>query len=83
MVDLTQRHDKFITDLAAQCTWLNKAQMMGIGWFARTYETWLSGYKSKMILVAMATRYAEHQIAFVNSSPLILGSGARLCRVSR
>jgi len=54
MVDAAYRNGELVADLAAQCTRLGEAQMVGIGGRATAYHARLGGYEFAMIFVAQA-----------------------------
>ena len=43
MMDTAERHGEFIARLAAERARLQVAQMMRVGWFSTTDQTWLLG----------------------------------------
>ena len=57
MVSAAERDSEFIAHLAAQCRWLGKAQMVGIGWAPATDETRLLSDRFDMLPVADPTRH--------------------------
>jgi hypothetical protein len=64
----TQRDRELITDFAAECGALRRAQVMGIRGAPPTNKAWLLGNRFDMLPIANSTRRWEGQDAFVNNS---------------
>jgi hypothetical protein len=69
----TQRDRELITDSAAECGALRRAQMVGISRAPAANKAWLLGNRFDVLPIANPTRHWERQDAFVNytgSAPL-------------
>ncbi len=49
VMDGAKRHDKFITHLARERSWLRIANMMSLGWLAPADQAGLPGHKFEML----------------------------------
>ena len=52
MMEATNRDREFIADLAPECPWLGKAQMVRLGRCAAAHDAWLPGHEFAVLLVA-------------------------------
>jgi hypothetical protein len=68
MVHPAERHRKFVTNLAAQRPGLREPKMMGIAGLASTDKAGLRSDELEMRLVAVTSRFADRQHAFVDAA---------------
>ncbi|HUE09384.1 MAG TPA: hypothetical protein VMQ54_00530, partial [Steroidobacteraceae bacterium] len=66
MMAAAERHGELITDLAAECPALSKAQMVCIRGLSAAHQAWLLGNMPKVIAVANPTRLRHCQNIFVD-----------------
>ena len=70
VVDATERDGELIASLAAHCTWLHEAQMMGIRGFSGAYKARLLCNKFKMFFAAIAARFGDLEHALIDAGAL-------------
>ena len=61
-----QGDSEFVAHFSAERPRLHEAKMVGIGGLSSTYETCLSGDKSEMLFVSVASRLAYREDALVD-----------------
>ena len=76
MVPAAEWNRELIADLAAECSTLRKAKVVGVGRSAAANQAGLLGYKSHVISVTHPARFRHRQHALINRS----GASPALCR---
>jgi hypothetical protein len=62
----TQRYGEFVADLEFHRARLRESQMVGIGGASPTHQTWLRCNELEVRFIAMPTRLADREHAFVD-----------------
>ena len=76
-----QRYGELVADLASHCAGLSEPKMVGVSWASPANQTRLRCNELEMAFIAMPTRLADRELAFLDFAGSAFG--LKMCRGRR